>query len=119
MESMDGLLLDMKLCQTNHKKKIMVKEIKTNYQEEAEVFKALAHPTRLFIIHAINENKLSVKELTEMVGIDISTMSKHLDILKRHKIIKGEKEKNFVYYSLAIPCVLDFMTCAIKVINKK
>lgn len=97
----------------------MNKEVENEFLEKAEVFKALAHPTRLFIIHAINEKKLSVKELTEMVGIDISTMSKHLDILKKNKIIEGEKVKNFIYYRLTIPCVLDFMSCAVKVINKK
>ncbi len=97
----------------------MNKAIEEQYLDKAEVFKALAHPTRLFIIHAIKDKKLSVKELTELVGIDISTMSKHLDILKKHKIILGEKEKNYVYYHLAIPCILDFMNCAIKVINKK
>lgn len=97
----------------------MNRAIEQEFSDKAEVFKALAHPTRLFIIHAINDKRLSVKELTELVGIDISTMSKHLDILKKHKIIEGEKEKNFIYYRLAIPCVLDFMNCAIKVINKK
>lgn len=97
----------------------MNKEIEKEYLEKAEIFKALAHPTRLFIIHAVKDNKMSVKELTELVGVDISTMSKHLDILKKHKIIEGEKDKNFIYYSLAIPCVLDFMSCAIKVINKR
>ncbi len=97
----------------------MNKDIEKQYSDKADIFKALAHPTRLYIIHAINEKKMSVKELTEAVGIDISTMSKHLDILKKHKIIEGEKDKNYVYYSLAIPCVLDFMSCAIKVINKK
>ena len=97
----------------------MNREIENEYQEKAEIFKASAHPTRLFIINAIKDKKMSVKELTEKVGIDISTMSKHLDILKKNKIIKGEKVKNYIYYHLAIPCVLDFMNCAIKVINKK
>ncbi len=97
----------------------MNREIENEYQDKAEIFKALAHPTRLFIIHSVKDEALSVKELTEKVGIDISTMSKHLDILKKNKIIEGEKVKNFVYYKLAIPCVLDFMTCAVKVINKK
>ncbi|MCK5823519.1 MAG: winged helix-turn-helix transcriptional regulator [Bacteroidales bacterium] len=97
----------------------MNKEIEKEYLEKAEIFKALAHPTRLFIIHTIKDEKLSVKELSEIVGIDISTMSKHLDILKKNKIIVGEKEKNFIYYYLAIPCVLDFMSCAVKVVNKK
>lgn len=97
----------------------MNKEIEMEYLEYAEIFKALAHPTRLFIIHSVNEKKLSVKELTDIVEIDISTMSKHLDILKKHKIIIGEKEKNFIYYRLAMPCVLNFMACATKVISKK
>ncbi|MBE9469277.1 MAG: winged helix-turn-helix transcriptional regulator [Bacteroidetes bacterium] len=97
----------------------MNKDIEKEYLEKAEIFKALAHPTRLFIIHTVKDKKLSVKELSELVGIDISTMSKHLDILKKHKIIKGEKVKNFIYYHLEIPCILDFMSCANKVINKK
>ncbi|MBI9053315.1 MAG: winged helix-turn-helix transcriptional regulator [Bacteroidales bacterium] len=97
----------------------MNKVIEMEFLEKAEIFKALAHPTRLFIIHTVKDKKMSVKELTELVGIDISTMSKHLDILKKHKIIEGDKFKNFIYYRLAIPCVLDFMSCAIKVINKK
>ncbi len=97
----------------------MNKDIEKEYLDSAEIFKALAHPTRLFIIHTVKDKKLSVMELTELVGIDISTMSKHLDILKKHKIIEGEKVKNYIYYRLNIPCVLDFMSCATKVINKK
>jgi len=97
----------------------MNKDIEKEFLEKADIFKALAHPTRLFIIHAVKDKKMSVKELTEIVGVDISTMSKHLDILKKNKIIEGEKVKNFIYYRLAIPCVLEFMNCAGKVINKK
>ena len=96
----------------------MNQEIIDQYQSEAEVFKALAHPTRLFIIHCVEKNRLSVQELTEKVGVDISTMSKHLDVLKRHRIFAGEKVKNHVFYRLNIPCVLDFMSCAHKVLNK-
>ena len=97
----------------------MNKDIEKEFLEKADIFKALAHPTRLFIIHAVKDKKMSVKELTEIVGVDISTMSKHLDILKKNKIIEGEKVKNFIYYRLVIPCVLEFMNCAGKVINKK
>jgi len=97
----------------------MNKDIENEFLEKAEVFKALSHPTRLFIIDAIKDKRMSVKELSEIVEIDISTMSKHLNILKNNKIIQGEKVKNFVYYRLAIPCVLEFMKCAVKTINKK
>jgi len=92
----------------------MNREIEKEYYEKAEFFKALAHPTRLFIIHSVKDEKRSVKELAELVGIDISTMSKHLDNLKKNRIIAGEKVKNFIYYRLAIPCVLDFMRCVVE-----
>ena len=90
----------------------MNRDIEKEYFEKAEFFKALAHPTRLFIIHSVTDEKRSVKELAELVDIDISTMSKHLDTLKKNGIIAGEKVKNFIYYRLSIPCVLDFMRCA-------
>lgn len=93
--------------------------IQKEFSQQANIFKALAHPIRLFIVQAVNERTMSVKELTEIVGVDISTMSKHLDILKRNNIVTAEKVKNYVYYSLAVPCVLDFMSCATKVISKK
>ena len=91
---------------------------KDQFKQEAEIFKALAHPTRLYILHQIRQKRLSVKQLSDAVEIDISTMSKHLNILKRHKIIEGEKSNNKVFYRLKIPCVLDFMSCAKKVLNK-
>lgn len=97
----------------------MNQEIINQFQNEADIFKCLAHPTRLFILHAIKDNRLSVRELTEKVGVDMSTISKHLTILKREKIITGEKVNNQVFYSLNIPCVLDFMTCAKRVISNK
>ncbi len=56
-----------------------------------------------------------MSQLAEMVGIDISTMSKHLDLLKRYKLIKGTKERNTVYYQLTIPCLFDFIGCARKI----
>lgn len=95
----------------------MNKEINLLYEEESLIFKALSHPTRLFIVNAINTKRLSVMELTEMAAIDISTMSKHLSILRKSGIIKGEKENNKVFYRLEIPCILDFMVCAKKVLH--
>ncbi|NHB69410.1 ArsR/SmtB family transcription factor [Perlabentimonas gracilis] len=82
------------------------------YQKEAGIFKALSHPTRLFILDVINKEPHTVSELADMVGIDISTMSKHLDIMKRYQIVVGEKNKNSVYYKLNIPCLFEFFKCA-------
>ena len=93
----------------------MKPKIINQYQSEADIFKALSHPTRLFILHAIKEKSYTVSQLAEMVDIDISTMSKHLDLLKRYKLIGGTKERNTVCYQLTIPCLFDFISCARKI----
>ena len=91
--------------------------IDESFGTEADIFKSLAHPTRLYVLHAIRKRRLSVSDLSAEAGVDISTMSKHLEVLKRQGIISGEKVNNQVFYSLRVPCVLDFMKCARRVIN--
>ena len=82
------------------------------YTKEAEIFKALSHPTRILILYNIKEGQHTVTELAEKAEIDISTISKHLDLLKRHKIIIGEKNKNTVFYKINTRCVFNFLDCA-------
>jgi len=83
------------------------------YQYTAGVLKALAHPTRLFILDKLNEREFCVGELQELVGVDMSTISRHLNVLKQVDIIAGRKENNQVFYRLLCPCVLDFYNCII------
>lgn len=71
----------------------------------ADVLKALAHPSRLFMVQKIQEQPHCVCELTELVGADTSTISKHLSILKAAGILKDRKEGTTVYYSLACNCI--------------
>ncbi|MEF3694177.1 MAG: metalloregulator ArsR/SmtB family transcription factor [Candidatus Cloacimonadota bacterium] len=85
------------------------------YTYMAGVMKALAHPTRLFIVDQLESQARNVSELTEMVGIDISTISRHLAILKQAGIIASEKKNNQVIYSLLCPCVLDMYKCVIQI----
>lgn len=82
------------------------------YKRQSEFFKALSHPTRLFIVNILSTNEdICVCELTDMVGVDISTMSRHLSVLKHSGIIKDKKVGNSVYYKLRCKCVLDFIKC--------
>jgi ArsR family transcriptional regulator len=88
------------------------------YEARAKVLKALAHPTRLFIVDELSQSKeRCVCELTEMVGADISTVSKHLAILKEAGIVEIEKRGAAVYYRLAICCVPNFLTCVENVLK--
>lgn len=76
----------------------------------AEVLKALAHPTRIFIVDLISrEGERCVCELTEHVGADTSTVSRHLAILRSAGVLKDRKEGTTVYYSLTCDCISEFM----------
>jgi len=95
----------------------MLEYNKEKYEALAEVIKAMAHASRLYILDALKEKPCSVGELTEIIGVDTSTISKHLNILKNAGIIKPVKDGNKVFYHLVCACVLDFHACVLKVIK--
>ena len=80
-------------------------------------FKALAHPSRLLIVEELAQKERCVCELTEMIGADMSTVSKHLSVLKGAGIIQDENRGLQVYYRLKMPCVLRFFDCVGEVIE--
>jgi ArsR family transcriptional regulator len=83
----------------------------------ANVFKALGHPSRLLIVEQLAQRERCVCELTEMIGADMSTVSKHLSVLKGAGIILDDKRGLQVYYRLKMPCVLRFFDCVGEVIE--
>ena len=78
---------------------------RAKYEARASVVKALAHPTRLFIVDEIAKGERCVCELTAMIGADISTVSKHLSVLKQAGLVADEKRGLMVYYRLNTPCL--------------
>lgn len=89
----------------------MDRKTRSRYEARARIIKAMGHPTRLFIVDELSKQERCVCELTEMVGADISTVSKHLSILRAAGIVLDEKRGNQVFYSLRVPCVLKFFDC--------
>lgn len=83
----------------------------SRYEARARIMKALAHPTRLFIVDELAKQQISVLEITKLVGADVSTVSKHLSILRSSGIVQDEKRGSKVFYSLRVPCVLNWYSC--------
>ena len=82
------------------------------YEARADVLKAMAHPTRLFIVDELSRRgERCVCELTELIGADMSTVSRHLALLKGAGIVEDEKRGSQVYYRLRVRCLLDFFEC--------
>ena len=90
---------------------------KARFEVRARILRAIAHPTRLFIVHELSHTQKCVCELTEMVGADISTVSKHLTVLRSAGIVQDEKRGSQVFYKLKMPCVLNFLSCVESVIE--
>lgn len=81
------------------------------YEARAAIIKAMAHPTRLLIIEKLSVREHCVCEFQEMVGADMSTISKHLAILKIAGIVSVDKRGQMVFYRLTCPCILKFLSC--------
>ncbi|GAB4134340.1 MAG: hypothetical protein Kow0040_17940 [Thermogutta sp.] len=85
----------------------------------AEVFRALAHPSRVFIVEQLAEHgEKCVCEMTALIGADMSTVSRHLSALKKAGVIEDERRGTMTFYRLRTPCVLNFLQCAEKVLRE-
>ncbi|MHB1796312.1 MAG: ArsR/SmtB family transcription factor [Acidobacteriaceae bacterium] len=89
------------------------------FTKQAKMLKALAHESRLMIVDRLGRGECSVGELTALVGSDISTVSKHLALLRAHGIVEDRREGTTVYYRLITPCVCNFFTCATQVLKER
>lgn len=89
-----------------------------HYEARARIAKALAHPSRLLILDALAEKEACVCELTELVGADQSTVSKHLAVLKQAGIIEDRKEGVMTFYRLKIKCLKGFWQCVESVLKQ-
>ena len=59
-----------------------------------------------------------VCELTELVGTDMSTVSRHLSQLKGAGLVTDEKRGTMVYYRLRVKCLTNFFSCVEAVLKQ-
>ena len=79
--------------------------------------KALAHPTRMFIVDELSRGERCVCELTAMIGVEMPTVSRHLSLLKRAGLVDDEKRGLKIFYRLRVPCCLSFLDCVDSVLQ--
>jgi ArsR family transcriptional regulator len=91
---------------------------KALFEARAEIVRALAHPTRLFIVQELSKGERCVCELREQIGADLSTVSKHLSVLKNAGLVQDDKRGLQVYYRLRCPCILSFFSCIENVLQE-
>lgn len=86
-------------------------KLKTELEYSTGFFKALSHPSRIVLVVELALGERCVRTLTDKVGADMSTVSRHLRELKNAGIIASEKRGNQVFYRLRTPCILNFLEC--------
>lgn len=77
----------------------------------ANVIKSLAHPSRIQMVDALESGEMCVCELAKVVGADMSTVSKHLALLKAAGLVTVEKRGLNQYYRLKCRCLASFFQC--------
>jgi ArsR family transcriptional regulator len=83
----------------------------------AEFFKALAHPLRIKILNALRQGEVGVNDLSARLGVEQSTLSQQLAVLRKSNIVEGRKEAQSVFYSVRDPAIFQLLDEAKKVFN--
>lgn len=87
---------------------------------QAAIFKALGHPARLRMARAlIREKELCVGDLQRIAACDVSTVSRHLSVLRNAGIIDSEKRGLNVWYSLRLTCLPQMLALTATVLTKR
>jgi ArsR family transcriptional regulator len=79
---------------------------------KAELFKALGHPIRVRVLELLAIADTPVAEMLADTGVEPSTLSTHLAVLRRAGVVIGRRDGSSVVYCLADPAVAGFLAAA-------
>ena len=88
-------------------------------EAQDKMFKALGHPSRLRMLKALQNGEKCVCELKTLIGHDMSTVSKHLSLLKEAGLVVTEKRGTSIYYRLCLCCLETFLSCSEDLIRQR
>ena len=85
----------------------------------AEFFKALSHPLRIKVLDALRGGEVGVNELSARLGVEQTTLSQQLAVLRKSSIVVGRKEGQNVYYSARDPEIFRLLDVARRIFNNQ
>lgn len=88
-------------------------------QFKAEFFKALAHPLRIRIIDTLRGGEVGVNELSARLGVEQTTLSQQLAILRNRNLVVGRKNGSNVFYSVRDPAIFRLLDVAREIFNNQ
>jgi ArsR family transcriptional regulator len=88
------------------------------YQAKAEFFKTLGHPARIRVLELLSERDHSVSQMLPEVGVEATSLSQQLAVLRRAGLVTSRKEASTVIYSLASPQVAELLAVARSILTE-
>jgi ArsR family transcriptional regulator len=89
------------------------------YREQARILRILANESRLAIVDLLEDGERNVTDIVEHLGLDQSTVSKHLAMLRSAGLVEDRRAGNRVMYSLALPCILEVCSCVERALKER
>ena len=77
---------------------------------KADIFQALAHPTRIAILELLSGGELSAGALIEKLGMEQANVSQHLAVLRAKQLVSNRKAGNQVFYSVRDPIIIEVLS---------
>jgi DNA-binding transcriptional ArsR family regulator len=88
------------------------------YQAKADFFKTLGHPARIRVLELLSEREHAVAELLPEVGVEATSLSQQLAVLRKAGLVVARKDGSSVYYSLTSPRVAELLTVARRILTE-
>jgi ArsR family transcriptional regulator len=76
---------------------------------KSDLFRALAHPTRIRLLEQLVAGERTVQDLQELLYLDQPVVSQHLAALRAKSVVTVRRERTQAYYSLRSPLVADLL----------
>jgi DNA-binding transcriptional ArsR family regulator len=76
---------------------------------KAEIFQALAHPTRIAIVETLRNGEMSAGQIIQELGLEQGNGSQHLAVLRARHVVTGRKEGHQVFYGLRDPALIEVL----------
>ncbi|WP_273476875.1 ArsR/SmtB family transcription factor [Methanobrevibacter woesei] len=76
-------------------------------EDNAALLKSLADPARLKIVYLLKNGELCVCQILEAIDKSQSTISHHLKMMKKERVLSARKQGKWIYYKLANENIID------------
>ena len=86
---------------------------------KAELFRALAHPTRIRILELLSAGERTVQDLQGALGLSQPVVSQQLSVLRAALVVTSRRMGTASYYALRSPLIADLLAVARRFLNHR